>query len=150
MQLSISSGQEKEPHSGSSLDSAFFANSLRNNKASAIFRIRDPKRQISVPTSATLGISIETDAEIDRQMSLLNSSSATPSNALVSTKADPNTVATQASQIAPFIAQNVFSYLMSFAPDSAPQAVPLLQRWLEQFQRKLQSQGLSFLLKNED
>jgi len=41
----------------------------------------------------------------------------------------------------------VFSYLSSFAPDSAPQAVPLLQRWLEQFQRKLQTQGVEFLLK---
>lgn len=46
-------------------------------------------------------------------------------------------------------AQNIFTYLSSFAPESAPQAVPLLQRWLDQFQRKLQTQGLSFLLKGE-
>lgn len=128
-----------------------FADSLRNTKPSAIFRIRDPKRQKNVPTSATLGISVETDTDIDRQMDLLDTgSSSAPSNALVSTKSDPNAMAAQVSQLAPFVAQNVFSYLMSFAPDSAPQAVPLLQRWLEQFQRKLQSQGLSFLFKNED
>lgn len=46
-------------------------------------------------------------------------------------------------------AQNIFTYLSSFAPESAPQAVPLLQRWLDQFQRKLQTQGLAFLLKGE-
>jgi len=46
-------------------------------------------------------------------------------------------------------AQNVFAYLTSFAPDAAPQAVPLLQRWLDQFQRKLQAQGVQFLLRSE-
>lgn len=121
---------------------------LRNSKPSAIFRIRDAKRQ-GIAQSATLGISIETDEEIDRQMETMESASG-PGTALVSTKADPNAITAQASQIAPFVAQNMFSYLMSFAPDSAPQAVPLLQRWLEQFQRKLQTQGLSFLLKMDD
>lgn len=42
-------------------------------------------------------------------------------------------------------ANNIFSYLSSFAPDSAPQTVPLLQKWLEQFERKLKMQGSEFL-----
>lgn len=44
-------------------------------------------------------------------------------------------------------AQNIFSYLSSFAPDSAPQTVPLLQKWLEQFERKLKMQGSAWLEK---
>ena len=132
--------------------------------------------------TATLGISIETLDEVERQMQSLSSSSqSTPSNALaLAAKSQPNTLMQQAVQLAAPIgtckevtlvhslpnthahthiqslslflsfspsAQNVFSYLSSFAPDSAPQAVPLLQRWLEQFERKLQAQGIEFLLR---
>lgn len=125
---------------------------LQNTKPSAIFRIRDPKRDQVPPgmmRTATLGISIETLDEVERQMQSLSSSSqSTPSNALaLAAKSQPNTLMQQAAQLAAPIAQNVFSYLSSFAPDSAPQAVPLLQRWLEQFERKLQAQGIEFLLR---
>jgi len=113
---------------------------LQNTKPSAIFRIRDPKRDQMQPRTATLGISIETLDEVERQMQTL---AKPPEQALTR----PPTI-TQAAQLAIPIAQNVFAYLSSFAPDSAPQAVPLLQRWLEQFERKLQSQGLDFLLRN--
>jgi protein Hikeshi len=47
------------------------------------------------------------------------------------------------------LASNIFSYLSSFAPDSAPQTVPLLKRWLEQFERKLRAQGIGFLARAE-
>lgn len=40
-------------------------------------------------------------------------------------------------------AENLYNYLTSFAPDSAPQALPLLSKWMEQFQQKLKSRGVS-------
>ena len=72
-----------------------------------------------------------------------------PGALVAASRANPESIMTQAVQLAPHIAQNLFSYLSSFAPDSAPQTVPLLQRWLDQFQRKLQTQGLGFLIKSE-
>ena len=50
----------------------------------------------------------------------------------------------------PLAASNAFSFLSSFAPDSAPQTVPLLKRWLEQFERKVKGQGVGFLAKEAD
>lgn len=52
--------------------------------------------------------------------------------------------------ITPDAATNVFSYLSSFAPDSATQTVPLLKRWLEQFERKVKGQGVGFLAKEAE
>lgn len=131
--------------------------SLRNTKPSAIFRISDPKgesaRAAAGPQTATLGISIEPDAEVDRHVNAMNGGvgKAPPaSTALVSaSEKNPAAIMAQATQLAPYIAQNAFSYLSSFAPDSAPQTMPLLQRWLEQFQRKVQTQGLDYLLKTD-
>lgn len=50
----------------------------------------------------------------------------------------------------PSAATNAFSYLSSFAPDSSPSTVPLLKRWLEQFERKVKSQGVGFLAKEAE
>ncbi|WFD39894.1 uncharacterized protein MJAP1_002876 [Malassezia japonica] len=105
---------------------------LQNTKPSAIFRVRDPKRQQSaVPITASLGLAFETLDELERQMQTL-SSSKPAANAVVLSRSGPEAQAAEAAQLAAPIAQNVFSYLSSFAPDSAPQAVPLLQRWLDQ------------------
>ncbi|WFD20774.1 hypothetical protein MCAP1_003028 [Malassezia caprae] len=124
---------------------------LLNTKPSAIFRLRDAKREAPAPgpRPATLGLSIEPIDEIERQMQAIGKSAQSePSQALaLAARAQPDTLVQQAAQLAAPIAQQVFSYLSSFAPDSAPQTVPLLQRWLEQFQRKLQTQGVEFLLK---
>lgn len=49
----------------------------------------------------------------------------------------------------PVLASNIYSYLGSFAPDSAPQTVPLLKRWLEHFERKVKGQGIGFLANAE-
>lgn len=130
--------------------------SLQNTKPSAIFRVRDPKREASAaPVTATLGISVETLDEVERQMQALGASKPAP-NAMVLAKGGREAQLTDAAQLAAPIgtctahaAQNIFTYLSSFAPESAPQAVPLLQRWLDQFQRKLQTQGLGFLLRSE-
>ncbi|EPQ32285.1 uncharacterized protein PFL1_00482 [Pseudozyma flocculosa PF-1] len=115
--------------------------------------------------TATLGISIEPDDVVDAQMAALSaqqgqnqngshgSAAAGSSTALVPARsapsADPNTAVDIALALAPKIAKNAFSYLSSFAPDSAPQTVPLLQKWLEQLERKLRSQGPDFLDKAE-
>ncbi|KAK0560737.1 hypothetical protein OC844_003588 [Tilletia horrida] len=147
---------------------------LKNSKPSAIFRIRqpaaaggsgagDPPKGIPGLT-ATVGISIEPDALVDQQIATLpaaasssvgansgNANNAQPGEggALVpfgATAAISNQAgALEALQVAPKIAKNAFDYLSSFAPDSAPQTVPLLQKWLEQLERKLKAQGLSFL-----
>ena len=135
--------------------------SLRNAKPSAIFRIRDPKKDLATaapPRTATLGISVEPEAEVERQMQAMQHAESAPRSSgasqqpgalVAASRANPESIMTQAVQLAPHIAQNLFSYLSSFAPDSAPQTVPLLQRWLDQFQRKLQTQGLGFLIKSE-
>ena len=78
---------------------------MQNTKPSAIFRIRDPKRDQVPPgmmRTATLGISIETLDEVERQMQSLSSSSqSTPSNALaLAAKSQPNTLMQQAAQLA--------------------------------------------------
>lgn len=135
---------------------------LQNTKPSAIFRIRDPQREHAAGARvATLGISIETLDEVERQMQSMArgssssgssgsgaAGSSTDTSALaVAARQSPSTLVAQAEQLASPIAQSLFAYLSSFAPDSAPQAVPLLQRWLEQFERKLHTQGLEFLLR---
>ncbi|SHO79296.1 Similar to S.cerevisiae protein OPI10 (Protein with a possible role in phospholipid biosynthesis) [Malassezia sympodialis ATCC 42132] len=124
---------------------------LLNTKPSAIFRLRDARREAPAPgpQTATLGLSIEPLDVIEREMQAIGKSAqAEPPQALaLAARTQPDTLVQQAAQLAAPIAQQVFSYLSSFAPDSAPQAVPLLQRWLEQFQRKLQTQGVEFLLK---
>ncbi|KAN0066260.1 hypothetical protein ACQY0O_000354 [Thecaphora frezii] len=103
--------------------------------------------------TATLGISIEGDEVVDAQMATLQAqqaqNSSTTSTALVpagATAAMDRAKALEAAlALAPKIAKNAFSYLSSFAPDSAPQTVPLLQKWLEQLERKLRTQGIEFL-----
>ncbi|WFD07462.1 hypothetical protein MVES1_002828 [Malassezia vespertilionis] len=118
---------------------------LLGSKPSAIFRIRDPKHAgSSAPCSATLGVSIETLPSIELQMQELGQSQPM-SGAVVLSKTTEQAHTADAAQLAGPIAQNLFAYLSSFAPDSAPQAVPLLQKWLDAFQRKLQAQGVQFL-----
>ncbi|KAL9938465.1 hypothetical protein V8E36_003088 [Tilletia maclaganii] len=145
---------------------------LKNSKPSAFFRIRlpggaastvgpngDPPKGIPGLT-ATIGISIEPDALVDQQMATLPAPSSTLSNAGNANNPQPSeagalvpfrasTIPAEgldvALSVAPKIAQNAFDYLSSFAPDSAPQTVPLLQKWLEQLQRKLKAQGVGFL-----
>ncbi|KAK0557335.1 hypothetical protein OC846_000554 [Tilletia horrida] len=147
---------------------------LKNTKPSAIFRIRqpgsasgslgatqDPPKGIPGLT-ASIGISIEPDALVDQQIATLPTAVSNAGNAnnpqpgdgaLVPFRSTPS-IANQAGaldialQVAPKIAKNAFEYLSSFAPDSAPQTVPLLQKWLEQLERKLKAQGLSFLDKD--
>lgn len=127
---------------------------LRNTKPSAIFKVSKPA---SVPETATLGISIEPDHLVDRQIATLASSSSnanTGANTFALTQSPAPTATGQGGEaaaltIAPKIAKNAFSYLSSFAPDSAPQTVPLLQKWLEQLERKLRAQGVGFLDKQE-
>ncbi|CDS02162.1 uncharacterized protein SPSC_02299 [Sporisorium scitamineum] len=125
---------------------------LRNTKPSAIFKVTKPA---STPETATLGISIEPDQLVDQQIASLPSSSTpttnTSANQFALTTAAPTTQGADAAalMLAPKIAKNAFSYLSSFAPDSAPQTVPLLQKWLEQLERKLRAQGVGFLDKQE-
>lgn len=119
---------------------------LRNSKPSAIFKVTKP--QSVAEGAATLGISIEPDAVVDQQIASLQTSS----SALALTTTTPSQAAggeAAALNVAPKIAKNAFAYLSSFAPDSAPQTVPLLQKWLEQLERKLRSQGMGFLDKQE-
>ncbi len=119
---------------------------LRNSKPSAIFKVTKPNA--AVEGSATLGISIEPDSVVDQQLAALQSN--TTAGALTTqTPATARGAEGAALTIAPKIAKNAFAYLSSFAPDSAPQTVPLLQKWLEQLERKLKSQGVAFLDKQE-
>lgn len=121
---------------------------LRNSKPSAIFKVTKPNTAIE--GAATLGISIEPDNVVDQQLAALQQSNA---GALTTTSQTPQAAAGGAEgaalSLAPKIAKNAFAYLSSFAPDSAPQTVPLLQKWLEQLERKLKSQGVAFLDKQE-
>lgn len=171
--------------------------SLKNEKPSAIFRIKGLTQQntssasvmgigmgmgseaVNAATnSAAIGISIEPVASVDEQMAALTTRSgavgtdshggsggggggggadldgmqtedgggSNDSLALVRPgQLDPVMQTNMALALAPKIASNIFSYLSSFAPDSAPQTVPLLKRWLEQFERKLKAQGIGFL-----
>lgn len=120
---------------------------LRNTKPSAIFKVKPPYTSLPAGTEATLGISIEPDALVDEQIARLTAGApATASNALVPAAAAGGGGALD---LAPKIAKNAFAYLSSFAPDSAPQTVPLLQKWLEQLERKLKSQGPGFLDKQD-
>ncbi|TKY90092.1 hypothetical protein EX895_000090 [Sporisorium graminicola] len=125
---------------------------LRNTKPSAIFKVTKPA---STPDTATLGISIEPDQLVDQQIATLSSATsaanAAPGTQFALTLPAPAAQGGEAAAltIAPKIAKNAFSYLSSFAPDSAPQTVPLLQKWLEQLERKLRAQGVGFLDKQE-
>ena len=111
---------------------------IRNSKPSAIFKVNPPS---SPAATATLGISIEPDALVDEQIATLPSATATGTGA--------GAKGGEALDVAPKIARNAFAYLSSFAPDSAPQTAPLLQKWLEQLERKLRTQGPAFLDKQE-
>ncbi len=113
---------------------------IRNTKPSAIFKVNPPSSQAGA-TTATLGISIEPDALVDEQIATLP----TPAAAAVATGGKQ----AEALDVASKIARNAFAYLSSFAPDSAPQTAPLLQKWLEQLERKLRTQGAAFLDKQE-
>lgn len=74
--------------------------SIQNTKPSAIFRVRDPKREPSVGAiTATLGISVETLDEVDRQMQTLQS--AKPAQgAMVLAKSGREAQVTEAAQLA--------------------------------------------------
>ncbi|SPO19711.1 uncharacterized protein UTRI_00102_B [Ustilago trichophora] len=130
---------------------------LRNTKPSAIFKVTPPSSFSSSAAggSATLGISIEPDHVVDAQLaSLATTSPATSGSANFGLIGGPtpttaNSAESAALVVAPKIAKNAFSYLSSFAPDSAPQTVPLLQKWLEQLERKLRAQGVGWLDRQE-
>lgn len=171
-------------------------NSLKNEKPSAIYRLKGLTQQnggVAMPSTAAIGISIESNADVDAQMANKDrtGTSATEmdgmqtGDAVVSNggaggalvkfgQIDEATQTQLALAMAPKIgksrsthfqrqnrcsftrqtfvhlsASNIFSYLSSFAPDSAPQTVPLLKRWLEQFERKLKAQGIGFLARAE-
>lgn len=118
---------------------------IRNTKPSAIFKVTPPTSLPPTEAEATLGISIEPDTLVDQQIATLQTSTAlVPAKTATTASASDTALA-----LAPKIAKNAFSYLSSFAPDSAPQTVPLLQKWLEQLERKLRSQGPGFLDKQE-
>ena len=79
--------------------------SLQNTKPSAIFRIRDPHRDTATgaaPSTATLGISVETLDLVEREMQTLGrSSAAPPSSALaLASRTNPDTLLAQAAQLA--------------------------------------------------
>ncbi|PWZ02979.1 hypothetical protein BCV70DRAFT_9208 [Testicularia cyperi] len=148
---------------------------LRNTKPSSIFKIRAPSAGVSAGApqpglTATLGISIEPDHLVDSQIATLPSASSSTSASTALTPfgqqqqqppqpqpqlqgqhagSSAGDAQTQALTLAPKIAKNAFAYLSSFAPDSAPQTVPLLQKWLEQLERKLRAQGVGFLDKQD-
>lgn len=123
---------------------------LRNDKPSAIFRIRGSAPSGETPQTATLGISIEPDQLVDQQLATLPSSAPKQLTSGPSSGTAPHQGAEAAAQtLAPQIAKNAFDYLSSFAPDSAPQTVPLLQKWIQQLERKLKAQGPDFLFKQE-
>ena len=120
---------------------------LRNTKPSAIFKVRSP----TTPTpaggaglTATLGISIEPDQLVDEQMAKLQTPLSTSTGGVAAMSE------TTAVDFARKIAKNLFSYLSSYAPDSERQTMPLLQKWLQNLERKLLSQGPSFLDKPTD
>ncbi|KIS71632.1 uncharacterized protein UMAG_12085 [Mycosarcoma maydis] len=121
---------------------------VRNTKPSAIFKVTRPASLATTDATATLGISIEPDALVDEQLATLHPTRAT-TFALTQPTSTCSALEATALSIAPKIAHNAFAYLSSFAPDSAPQTVPLLQKWLEQLERKLRAQGLGFLDKQE-
>ncbi|SPO20626.1 uncharacterized protein UTRI_00102 [Ustilago trichophora] len=132
---------------------------LRNTKPSAIFKVSPPSSYSSSSNaggSATLGISIEPDHMVDAQLASLPTNptpTSTIANFNLIRAPTPTTTANSAEStaltIAPKIAKNAFSYLSSFAPDSAPQTVPLLQKWLQQLERKLRAQGVGWLDRQE-
>ncbi|UZJ53158.1 hypothetical protein CBS101457_002478 [Exobasidium rhododendri] len=122
--------------------------------------------------TAAIGISLESAVDVDTQMANLKGKDVSGGRAAVGTDMDGMQVesegpesmalimsgpatdtsahATMALALAPRIANNAFSYLSSFAPDSAPQTVPLLKKWLEQFERKIKGQGIGFLAKEAE
>ncbi|CAO1624922.1 unnamed protein product [Sympodiomycopsis kandeliae] len=130
---------------------------LKNDKPSAIFRLKSMAS--SVTSTGMLGISIETEEGVNEQMARLSSSTEHEIGASAGSSTGPSTALVRAGNsidpqmallLAPKIANNIFSYLSSFAPDSAPQTISLLQKWLEQFQRKLKMQGSEFLERQHD
>lgn len=74
--------------------------SIQNTKPSAIFRVRDPKREPSVGAiTATLGISVETLDEVDRQMQTLQSAKPAQGT-MVLAKSGREAQVTEAAQLA--------------------------------------------------
>ncbi|SNX81374.1 uncharacterized protein MEPE_00079 [Melanopsichium pennsylvanicum] len=137
---------------------------LKNTKPSAIFKVSKPNTLPLDPTcTANLGISIEPDSIVDTQIASLQQSQQHQNvsipqtlKGIADTNFGLNTPGIQGSeltaaalQLAPKVAKNAFAYLSSFAPDSAPQTVPLLQKWLEQLERKLRANGVGWLDKQE-
>ncbi|PWN43193.1 hypothetical protein IE81DRAFT_312535 [Ceraceosorus guamensis] len=148
---------------------------LSNTKPSAIYRCKSLSSASSASsstafgaanstpaTSALLGLSIESEQVVAAQVASLGGATAAASavgpaatggnDALALVPAGGAGAAAGAAQaeqiataIAPKIAQNVFDYLSSYIPDSAPQTGPLLQKWLDGFQRKLKMQGIRML-----
>ncbi|CAO1612776.1 unnamed protein product [Parajaminaea phylloscopi] len=134
---------------------------LRNDKPSAVFRVKG----LATPSAANsnlaqIGISVEPDSSVEAQMAAMPSASSVSGDSYggggggggggqlvkAGQNLPPAPIDTnQALALAPKIANNIFSFLSSFAPDSASQTVPLLQKWLEQFERKLRMQGSEFL-----
>ncbi|WFC97441.1 hypothetical protein MYAM1_000154 [Malassezia yamatoensis] len=78
--------------------------SIQNTKPSAIFRVRDPKRDPSMgPVTATLGISVETLEQVEQEMQTLGDSKPA-SNSMVLAKNGPASPLNEAAQLAAPIA----------------------------------------------
>ncbi|GAC96635.1 hypothetical protein PHSY_004218 [Pseudozyma hubeiensis SY62] len=127
---------------------------VRNTKPSAIFKVTKPSSLPAPDATATLGISIEPDNVVDEQLQKLKAPTPAAGMSLALTQGGAAAAGAGGAEgaaltLAPKIAKNAFSYLSSWAPDSAPQTVPLLQKWLEQLERKLRAQGVGWLDKQE-
>lgn len=135
---------------------------IKNERPSAIYRVKGLGE--STTRQASIGISVETNDSVDGQMQVFKQQQQQQQSQQASTSSDSSNNSGQlvragagngvidvglALALAPKIANNIFSFLSSFAPDSAPQTVPLLQKWLDQFTRKLKNQGSAFLERQE-
>ncbi|GAA5823591.1 hypothetical protein JCM10212_006399 [Sporobolomyces blumeae] len=152
---------------------------LTNQKPSAIFRLRGAvvtpssfgnstpssgATTTTTTTTATLGISCEPLAQVEQQVSLLATSSASsstasapsssssstalvPSNPRTSTPVDPVALAA-------LVGKNLFNAVAGFVqplPDGSGSWIEfgLVEKWYRNFERKLRTGGVGFLLQSD-
>ncbi|BGP16486.1 hypothetical protein JCM10213_001177 [Rhodosporidiobolus nylandii] len=139
---------------------------LTNEKPSAIFRLRGTYipssaafsstfSSASSGSTATLGILCEPLASVEAQLSALGQSAAgsaaNPANAtaLVPARGGPDPVG-----LAQMVGKNLFNALAGFAqplPDGSGTWIEfgLVQKWYQNFENKLKTRGISFLLQQD-
>ncbi|CEG84432.1 hypothetical protein RMATCC62417_18235 [Rhizopus microsporus] len=123
---------------------------LSNEKASAIFRLKSTTTTPMVPTSATLGISIEPIQVVQQELATLPNTTTTTTTTTTSL-IKPSMNVTQVGQMAERILENLYNYVTSFTVQNIPvNSIPIgqltengylslktFQTWYDNLSRKL-------------